>query len=213
MTPTIPVLELLEGVPYGAYAVNLAQTIRFWNRSAERITGHRAQDVIGRHCYEVVQNCPVDENEPWCRDGCPSLQAIRENLMPQAYEVTMLCASGHRKTVNIMPVVVPEPLVRETLLVHLFHEADGSNWAEQSNEKADPALTAPAVLQEGQGKLTTRELQVLQLTALGMEPKEIAGELHLSYHTVRNYTATIRRKLGARNKPNMVQIAHSLNLI
>ena len=125
----------------------------------------------------------------------------------------MLCASGQRKTVSLTPVVVPEPLVRETLLVHLFHEADGNNWAEQSNEKADPALTAPAVLQEGKGKLTTRELQVLQLTALGMEPKEIAGELHLSYHTVRNYTATIRRKLGARNKPNMVQIAHSLNLI
>ena len=128
-TPTLTGLELLDGVPYGAYAVNLAQTIRLWNQSAERITGHRAQDVIGRRCYEVVQNCPADEKEPWCRDGCPSLQAIRENLMPQAYEVTMLCASGQRKTVSLTPVVVPEPLVRETLLVYLFHEADGNNWA------------------------------------------------------------------------------------
>ena len=81
-TPTLTGLELLDGVPYSAYAVNLAQTIRLWNQSAERITGHRAQDVIGRRCYKVVQNCPADENEPWCRDGCPSLQAIRENLMP-----------------------------------------------------------------------------------------------------------------------------------
>ena len=113
MSPNTPAptgLELLERVPYGAYAVNLAQTIRFWNQGAERITGHRAENVIGRPCYEVVQNCPADEKEPWCRDGCPSLQAIRANRMPLVYEVSMLCASGHRKTVRLTPMVVPEPL-------------------------------------------------------------------------------------------------------
>ncbi len=35
-------LDSLNGAPYGAYAVNLDQIIRYWNRSAERITGHRA---------------------------------------------------------------------------------------------------------------------------------------------------------------------------
>ena len=117
-TPTPTGLDLLEEIPYGAYAVDLDQTIRFWNQAAERITGHRPPDVIGRHCYEVVQNCPPNENEPWCRDGCPSLQAIRENRMPPMYEVRMLCASGHRKTVRLTPMVVPEPLSTETLLVY-----------------------------------------------------------------------------------------------
>lgn len=63
-TPTLTGLELLEEVPYGAYAVNLAQTIRFWNRSAECITGHRAQDVIGLRCFEVLRNYPLNEKEP-----------------------------------------------------------------------------------------------------------------------------------------------------
>ena len=58
--PAFPALNLLNGVPYGAYAVDLSQTIRFWNQGAERITGHKAGDVIGRPCYEVLQNCSTD---------------------------------------------------------------------------------------------------------------------------------------------------------
>ena len=56
---------MLNDAPYGAYAVNLNQIIRYWNRSAERITGHKVENVIGQLCYEVVQNCPADEEAPW----------------------------------------------------------------------------------------------------------------------------------------------------
>ena len=48
--PNTNALAFLEGVHYGAYAVNLGQTIRFWNQGAERMTGHKAEDVVGRSC-------------------------------------------------------------------------------------------------------------------------------------------------------------------
>lgn len=105
-----PGLVLLDNSPYGAYAVDLTQTIRYWNRSAERITGHKAENVIGRSCSQVLQNCSKDGEVPMGRDGCPALQAIRENRIPRVYEVTMLCASGQRKTVSLMPLAVHAPL-------------------------------------------------------------------------------------------------------
>ena len=62
-------------------------------------------------------------------------------------------------------------------------------------------------------QLTPRELETLKLTALSMTPREIVGEMHISYNTVRKYTAEARRKLGARNKLEMVRNAQALFLI
>ena len=152
--PTVTGLDLLNEASYGAYAVNLAQTIRFWNQSAERITGHRAGKVIGRRCHEVLQNCPADGEAPMCQDGCPSLQAIRDNRLPPVYEVSMLCASGQRKKVLLTPMIVPEPLAPETLLVHLFHEPGDGQRLEQPAKTVEQALTTPGpLLNRSQGEM------------------------------------------------------------
>ena len=212
-TPRDKGLEFLQQSPIGADAVNLAQTIRLWNRSAERITGHKAQDVIGRHCYEVMQNCPADENDPWCRDGCPSLQAIRANRMPSVYEVSMLCASGQRKTVSLTPMVVPEPLTPETMLIHLFQDSEYGELLEQEAKAVEQTLTVTVTDQRTAEPLTVRELEMLRLFALGMTPRQIATELHISYHTVRNHTSRLRRKLEATNSLRMVRNAHESGLL
>ena len=40
-------LNFLDGAPYGAFAVNMNKTIVFWNRGAERILEHEADQAIG----------------------------------------------------------------------------------------------------------------------------------------------------------------------
>ena len=121
---------------------------------AERITGHKAKNVIGKPCYKVVHNCLADEETPMCRDGCPSLQAIRENRIPPVYEVSMLCASGQRKLVTLTPMIVPEPLVSEAMLVHLFYEPGDGQRLEQATKTAEQTLTAPGSLLETTEPLT-----------------------------------------------------------
>ena len=66
-------LEILRVAPYGAYAMNMDQKIMLWNRTAEVVTGHRADQVIGRRCYEVLQNRPQGGNTTVCMEGCPSI--------------------------------------------------------------------------------------------------------------------------------------------
>jgi two-component system response regulator DesR len=70
----------------------------------------------------------------------------------------------------------------------------------------DPALTL-ASLQARPSPLTPREADVLRAYATGTEPRQIAGELHLSYGTVRNYLAAATVKLGARNRVDAIRIA------
>ncbi|SDK01797.1 response regulator transcription factor [Streptomyces indicus] len=55
--------------------------------------------------------------------------------------------------------------------------------------------------------LTQRELSVLALAARGASIAEIAGSLHLSRGTVRNYMAAITRKTGARNRVDAIRIS------
>ncbi|OIK04133.1 response regulator transcription factor [Streptomyces monashensis] len=62
-------------------------------------------------------------------------------------------------------------------------------------------------LQAAQMPLTRRELSVLSLAAGGASIAEIAGSLHLSHGTVRNYMASITRKTGARNRIDAIRIS------
>lgn len=62
-------------------------------------------------------------------------------------------------------------------------------------------------LKAAQMPLTGRELSVLSLAAQGASIAEIAGSLHLSRGTVRNYLAAITRKTGARNRIDAIRIS------
>ncbi|WP_077799698.1 response regulator transcription factor [Streptomyces sp. JHA26] len=72
----------------------------------------------------------------------------------------------------------------------------------------DERLTVP-LLKASQTPLTTRELHVVAQAAQGSSIAEIAGVLHLSRGTVRNYMASAIRKVGARNRVDAIRIVQS----
>jgi ATP/maltotriose-dependent transcriptional regulator MalT len=61
--------------------------------------------------------------------------------------------------------------------------------------------------------LSEREREVVSLIAAGSTNREIAEELFLSPHTVKEYTSGVYRKLGVRNRAEAVKRAQSLGLI
>jgi DNA-binding NarL/FixJ family response regulator len=71
-------------------------------------------------------------------------------------------------------------------------------------EPAPEAVDAP---------LSEREREVVSLIAGGSTNREIAEQLFLSPHTVKEYTSGLYRKLGVRNRAEAVKRAQSLGLI
>jgi two-component system response regulator DesR len=61
--------------------------------------------------------------------------------------------------------------------------------------------------------LTEREREVLDLIAGGSTNREIAEQLFLSPHTVKEHTSSLYRKLSVRNRAEAVQKAQRLGLI
>ena len=72
----------------------------------------------------------------------------------------------------------------------------------------DPALATEAWSAE-LDPLTERERQILQRAGDGRSSTEIAGELHLSEGTVRNYLSEAIAKLGAGNRVDAARIART----
>jgi DNA-binding NarL/FixJ family response regulator len=70
----------------------------------------------------------------------------------------------------------------------------------------EPTAHQPAPL------LTEREREVLDLIAAGSTNREIAEQLFLSPHTVKEHTSAVYRKLEARNRAEAVQRAQRVGL-
>jgi two-component system response regulator DesR len=69
-----------------------------------------------------------------------------------------------------------------------------------------PALAA-AALAEGERPLTPRETEVLGAARGGEPVMDLAGHLHLSAGTVRNYLSSAMQKLGAHSRAEAVRVA------
>lgn len=70
-----------------------------------------------------------------------------------------------------------------------------------------PQSDGPATL------LSQREQEVLALIAGGSTNREIAAQLYLSPHTVKEHTSALYRKLKARNRAEAVQRAQRIGLL
>ena len=171
---------LLSEAPYGVYSVDMSQTILFWNRSAERILGHTADEAVGLRCYQVLQSLPESGTDPVCLEGCPAVRLAREGIIPPVVHVAARCASGARKHITVTPLIVE--MDHQTALVHLFHEQIDDAKAKTvagrvlgalssgMAPRAAPTDSTTDLASADQVKpLSIRELQVLRLLALGLE--------------------------------------------
>ncbi|WP_406094329.1 LuxR C-terminal-related transcriptional regulator [Streptomyces sp. NBC_01013] len=80
--------------------------------------------------------------------------------------------------------------------------ADGGRHIDES--------LAFGLLKAAEVPLSSRELSVLALAAEGESVTTIAGALHLTCGTVRNYLAAAIRKTGARNRQDAIRLSSQL---
>lgn len=86
--------------------------------------------------------------------------------------------------------------------------ADAVRRVHRGLRVVDPELAAEA-WGSGPDPLTERERQILWRAGEGRSTLEIAGELHLSEGTVRNYLSEAISKLGAQNRVEAARIARA----
>jgi diguanylate cyclase (GGDEF)-like protein/PAS domain S-box-containing protein len=98
--------ELIDNLYDGVYFVDRDRRIIYWNNGAERITGYKSNQVVGRLCRDNILNHITADGTLLCLTGCP-LAASMDDGKPREAEVFLHHHDGHR-----LPVLVRASPIR-----------------------------------------------------------------------------------------------------
>lgn len=183
-------------------------TLTGWNGAAERLLQARAAEVVGRSCHEVVAGHDQFGNL-YCGRNCPIQRMARRGISISSFRLHVADAAGEFLPLNISIVVVDGGPDRGPSLVHLLEPLIGEP-GELFGVENHPSPQTQSTRRFK--RLTTREVEVLQVIATGAATGDCAAALGISTVTVRNHVQSCLRKLNAHNRIEAVRLAERLGI-
>jgi diguanylate cyclase (GGDEF)-like protein/PAS domain S-box-containing protein len=102
--------NILDNLYDGVYFCDWERKITYWNKSAEKLTGYRTEEILNSHCWDNILMHTNMQGERLCdTEFCPAVRAMRDGKMVEA-EVYLKHKDGYR-----LPVVTRiSPIKDET---------------------------------------------------------------------------------------------------
>lgn len=216
-------IDLLSKGGQAAFAIDNADRIIFWNRECEKILGYPAQQVLGRHCFEVMGGRD-ERGNVYCYRNCPVAHQARaeEGGGDPVRPFVLFVKDTESKTKRIVVSLYAIPAVRAELstVIHVLREDEEQLPSALERKMAEVSAAAPAprwplTTPSGNAdtELTSREKEILRCLAEGFPTPVIARKLFISPVTVRNHIQNILQKLDVHTKLAAVVFAYRHNLI
>jgi len=95
---------VLESLQTGVYLADRTGKILFWNQGAERLTGHKRHEVLGRSCRDNILLHCNDQGCVACGATCPFTRTIHEGK-PQEARMQLRHKEGH--PVHVLMRIAP----------------------------------------------------------------------------------------------------------
>jgi two-component system, cell cycle response regulator len=96
--------NVLDSLPTGVAMADRNGKILFWNQGAERLTGHKRHEVVGRSCREnILVNCN-DQGCVACGATCPFTRTMHDGK-PQETKMQLRHKEGH--PVHVLMRIAP----------------------------------------------------------------------------------------------------------
>ena len=200
--------EALGRAGDGVCVVSSDGRVLLWNDAAQRILGHRADDVVGRSCSEVFAGRDERGNR-LCRLECRVSALIQLQKPVQHFDMATRARDG--RTVWLGVSVIALPTAQGCASMHVFRDVTASHPQRESG--SEPFATSPSGDAETVGTLTKREIEVLRLVALGHQTKAVAAKLNVRPATIRNHVQNVLMKLEVHNRLEAVAYARRHGLL
>ena len=212
-----PLLAALTHSPDPVFVTDRHNRIVFWNRSAERILGYTAEDVMGFPCAGVLEGADVYGNR-YCSETCPVTQMAVRGETVRHFDLTLRSKDRRLVSVDVSILNLAVRPPDHFLLVHVLKPAErleaSVRPAEEAAAPPRPALVAIRESPDARArKLTAREVEVIGMLAAGHTTPEIASRLHISTLTARNHIQNVLEKLEVHSKAEAVAFAFQKRLI
>ena len=95
--------EIFDSLFEGAYIVDNERKIVFWNKGAEKITGFKKEEVLGKNCHDNILNHVTADGTLLCFGGCPLHNSILTGNENNA-AVFLHHKDGHRVPIKVKTV-------------------------------------------------------------------------------------------------------------
>lgn len=69
--------KILDNLLEGAYVLNEKRTILFWNESAYKISGYKAEEVVGKSCSDNILMHVSEDGCSLCKNSCPVVDTFK----------------------------------------------------------------------------------------------------------------------------------------
>jgi DNA-binding CsgD family transcriptional regulator len=148
-----------------------------------RLVRRSKRTLLELRLPELVAGGPLLSDEEW------RAAILRD-------EITGECELVRSDQVNIRVQLGVHPEVVTGQRFVLFVVMPTSRWGRQFRRRGDNPGRPD--------QLSDRELEIIELVALGATSPEISGTLHISHHTVRKHVDNAMRKVGARSRAHLV---------
>lgn len=105
-------LDIINQLQDGIYFVDSERKIQFWNHGAEKITGYKAEEIVGKRCqHSGLSHIDVD-GKALCNLCCPLFSTLLDGKQRQD-RVFVRHRNGYRipVQVNIFPVTHDDKIV------------------------------------------------------------------------------------------------------
>ena len=199
--------ELISNTGDGVCAITADGKITLWNRSAEKILGYAAREVVGRPCCDVFVGRDATGNR-LCYRGCHVQSLVKMGEPVQHFAMATRTKAGKPIWLDVSILVIPGSRNGLQSTVHLFRDVTAAHEMEavlrerlaQSKPAPAPAAGDPST------PLTRREIEILRLMTSGANTKTMAEQLHVSPATIRNHVQNIFGKLGVHSR--LEAVAH-----
>jgi len=148
-----------------------------------RMLRHSKRALLERRIFELVAGGPLMSEDGW------RTAILRDEV---SGECDLMRSDG--VSVRVQFGVHPEVVTGHRLV--LFVVMPTSRWGRQFRRRGEHPATP--------NQLSQRELEIIELVALGATSPEISSALHISHHTVRKHVDNAMRKVGARSRAHLV---------
>ena len=93
-TENARLISILNSITDGVLTVDNEWRITSFNPAAERITGHKAENVMGKQCYEVMKS-------ETCKTNCPLRKTMATKIPVYDYEIEIVSARGETIPISV----------------------------------------------------------------------------------------------------------------
>lgn len=157
-------LTIVDSIADGVIAVDLEWNITFFNKAAERITGFKVKDAIGKLCHEVLSTSV-------CQESCPLRHTITTGTPIINRPVCITTRKGNRLPISVSTALLKDSKGRVIGGVETFRDL---NLVKQLRKEFEAQYAFENMLSRNQGMLNIFE--TLPVIAESESPVLVEGE-------------------------------------